>query len=68
MTLEIKHTWNAINRVLTIINLFLFMVLNGQGFNYKEVKGKTIPVYLNVLLLIFLGLAVYAGIHNLLHL
>ncbi|PVY40534.1 hypothetical protein [Pontibacter virosus] len=58
MTLEIKHTWNAINKVLTIINLFLFMVLTAQGFNYEEVKGKTVPVYLNVALLLVLGFAV----------
>jgi hypothetical protein len=65
MTLEIKDTWNAINRVLTIINLFLFMVLTAQGFNYKEVKGKTVPVYLNVALLLFLSFAVFAAIYKL---
>ena len=66
MTLEIKHTWNAINRVLTIINLVLFMVLNGQGFDYKKVKGKTVPVYLNVVLLLFLGFAVFVSLYGLL--
>lgn len=68
MTLEIRNTWNAVNRVLTIINLFLFMVLTGQGFDYREVKHKTVPAYLNVLLLLFLGLAVYAAIYKLLNL
>jgi hypothetical protein len=68
MTLKIKNSWNAVNRLLTIINLFLFMVLNGQGFNYEEVKGKTIPVYLNVILLLFLGLAVFTAFYNLLNL
>ncbi|WP_018476420.1 hypothetical protein [Pontibacter roseus] len=67
MTLEIKNIWNTVNKVLTIINLFLFMVLTAQGFDYKEVKGKTIPIYFNVLLLLFLGLAVYAGIYKLLN-
>jgi hypothetical protein len=66
MTLEIKHTWNAINRVLTIINLVLFMVLTFQGFNYREVKGKTIPVYLNVVLLFVLGFAVFVTFYGLL--
>lgn len=66
MTLEIKNTWNAINRVLTIINLFLFMVLTAQGFNYQEVKGKTIPVYLNVVLLLVLGFAVFISLYGLL--
>ena len=66
MTLEIKNTWNAINRVLTIINLFLFMVLTAQGFNYQEVKGKTVPVYLNVVLLLFLGFAVFVSLRGLL--
>ena len=66
MTLRIKDTWNTINKALTIINLFLFMVLNGQGFNYEEVKDKTIPVYLNVLLLLFLGLAVFVAFYQLL--
>ena len=65
MTLKIKNSWNVMNKVLTIINLFLFMVLNGQGFNYEEVKGKTIPVYLNVILLLFLGFAVFTAIYNL---
>lgn len=66
MTLEIKHTWNAINRVLTIINLSLLMVLTGQGFNYEEVKGKTAPVYLNVALLLVLGFVVSVTIYGLL--
>lgn len=66
MTLEIKHTWNAINRVLTIINLFLFLVLTAQGFNYQEVKGKTVPVYLNVVLLLVLGFAVFISLYGLL--
>ncbi|GGG09969.1 hypothetical protein [Pontibacter amylolyticus] len=66
MTLEIKNSWNAINRVLTIINLFLFMVLTAQGFNYQEVKGKTVPVYLNVVLLLVLGFAVFISLYGLL--
>lgn len=66
MTLEIKPTWNAVNRVLTIINLFLFMMLTAQGFNYKEVKGKTVPVYLNVALLFVLGFAVFVTLYGLL--
>lgn len=67
MTIEIRNAWQAINNVLTIINLFLFMVLTAQGFDYKEVKGNTAPIYLNVLLLIILGFAVYAGIYSLLN-
>ncbi|SIT89527.1 hypothetical protein [Pontibacter indicus] len=66
MTLEIKHTWNAINKVLTIINLSLLMVLTGQGFNYEEVKGKAVPVYLNVALLLVLGFVVSVTIYGLL--
>lgn len=66
MTLEIKHIWNAINRVLTIINLSLLMVLTGQGLNYEEVKGKTVPVYLNVALLLVLGFVVSVTIYGLL--
>lgn len=66
MTLEIKHTWNAMNRVLTIINLILFMVLNGQGFDYKKVKGKTVPLYLNLVLLLVLGFTVFVTLYGLL--
>ncbi|MDO6390683.1 hypothetical protein Q4E40_11145 [Pontibacter sp. BT731] len=66
MTLEIKPTWNAVNRVLTIINLILFMVLNGQGFDYKKVKGKTVPLYLNLVLLFVLGFAVFVTLYGLL--
>lgn len=65
MTLEIKDTWNTINRVLTIINLFLFMILNGQGFDYKKVKDKKVPLYLNVVLLLFLSFAIFAAIYKL---
>ncbi|EJF09044.1 hypothetical protein [Pontibacter lucknowensis] len=65
MTLEIKNTWNGLNRVLTIINLVLLMVLTAQGFDYKKVKGKTVPVYLNVALLLVLGFAVSATIYGL---
>ncbi|MDX5481799.1 MAG: hypothetical protein LPK07_08955 [Hymenobacteraceae bacterium] len=64
MTAEIRNTWTTLNRVLTIINLSLFMVLTAQGFNYKEVKGKKVPVILNVLLLVFLSLGVYAAIYQ----
>ena len=66
MTLEIKNSWNTVNRALTIINLFLFMVLTAQGFNYKEVKGKTVPVYVNVALLLVLGFAVAVTFYGLL--
>jgi hypothetical protein len=66
MTLEIKNTWNTINRVLSIINLVLFMMLTFQGFNYKEVKGKTVPVYLNLVLLLVLGFAVFITFYGLL--
>ncbi|WP_299989818.1 hypothetical protein [uncultured Pontibacter sp.] len=66
MTLEIKNTWNSLNRVLTIINLVLLMVLTAQGFDYKKVKGKTVPVYLNVALLLVLGFAVSVTIYGLL--
>ncbi|MBX0333748.1 hypothetical protein K3G39_10920 [Pontibacter sp. HSC-14F20] len=65
MTLEIKNIWNALNRVLTIINLVLFMVLNGQGFDYTKVKGKTVPLYLNVILLLILGSAVFITLYGL---
>ena len=66
MTLEIKKTWSTINRVLTIINLVLLMVLTAQGFDYKKVKGKTIPVYLNVALLLVLGFVVTVTVYGLL--
>lgn len=54
------------NRVLTIINLILFMVLNGQGFNYKKVQGKTVPLYLNLALLLVLSFAVFVTLYGLL--
>ncbi|MDX5436247.1 MAG: hypothetical protein LPK03_03595 [Pontibacter sp.] len=66
MILDIKNTWNGLNRVLTIINLVLLMVLTAQGFDYKKVKGKTIPVYLNVALLLVLGFVVSVTIYGLL--
>ncbi|MFD2513940.1 hypothetical protein ACFSRY_08695 [Pontibacter locisalis] len=65
MTLGIRNKWNAISKVLTIINLTLFMVLNGQGFNYKEVRDKKVPLLVNVLLLIFLSLGLFAAIYQL---
>ncbi|PKV67166.1 hypothetical protein [Pontibacter ramchanderi] len=65
MTLEIKNTWIGLNRVLTIINLVLLMVLTAQGFDYTKVKGKTVPVYLNVALLLVLSFAVSVTIYGL---
>jgi hypothetical protein len=67
MTLEIKNSWNAINRVLTIINLILFMILNGQGFDYNKVKDKKVPLYLNVALLLALSFAVFVTFYGLLN-
>ena len=66
MTSEIKHTWNGLNRVLTIMNLVLLMVLTAQGFDYSKVKGKTVPVYLNVALLLVLGFVVSVTVYGLL--
>jgi hypothetical protein len=67
MTLVIKNSWNAINRVLTIINLILFMILNGQGFDYNKVKDKKVPLYLNVALLLALSFAVFVTFYGLLN-
>ncbi len=65
MTLDIKSNWNTINSALTIINLFLFMMLTAQGFNYEEVKDKKVPIALNMLLLLFLGFTVFVAIYKL---
>ncbi len=65
MTLEIKNTWNGLNRILTIINLVLFMVLTGQGFDYTKVKDKKVPLYLNMALLLVLGFGVFLAFYRL---
>ncbi|TXK46749.1 hypothetical protein FVR03_10425 [Pontibacter qinzhouensis] len=65
MTLDIRNNWNALNRALTIINLFLFMVLTAQGFNYEELKDKKIPIVLNVLLLLIMGSIAFIVIYKL---
>lgn len=66
MTAEIRNTWKILSRVLTIINLTLLMILTFQGFDYKEVWDKKIPIAANIALLIVLGLAVFAAIYQLL--
>ncbi|MDX5437505.1 MAG: hypothetical protein LPK03_09945 [Pontibacter sp.] len=65
MTLEIRNAWNTISKVLTIVNLTLFMVLTGQGFNYKEVRDRKMPLVVNVLLLMLLTLGLFMAIHQL---
>ncbi|QCR24044.1 hypothetical protein C1N53_17910 [Pontibacter sp. SGAir0037] len=66
MAPEVKHTWRAVNRMLTIINLSLCMVLTGQGFIYERVRGNTVPVYLNMLLLFILSFVVFIAFYRLL--
>ncbi|WP_299818544.1 hypothetical protein [uncultured Pontibacter sp.] len=65
MTAKLRNIWSTINKVLTITNLILLAVLTFSFTDYKEIKDKKIPVAVNILLLIFLGLGVYAAIYNL---
>ncbi|MFD2513941.1 hypothetical protein ACFSRY_08700 [Pontibacter locisalis] len=65
MTAEIRNIWHSVNKVLTIINLILFGLVTLNIVRYKEIRDKKIPVLANILLLLFLGLGLYAAIYNL---
>ncbi|GAB3194843.1 hypothetical protein ABID22_000082 [Pontibacter aydingkolensis] len=65
MTAEIRDIWRTVNKVLTIVNLILLGLVTLNIVRYKEIKDKKIPVVANVLLLLFLGLGLYAAINNL---
>ncbi len=67
MTIEIRNTWNAVNKVLTIINIILLGLVTLNIVRYKEIKDKRIPVIANILLLLFLGLGLYAAIYKLIY-
>jgi phosphatidylserine synthase len=64
MTIELRNIWNTFNKALTIINLVLVGILTFNTVSYKEIRDKKIPVFVNVLLLIFLGLGVIAAFAN----
>mgnify|MGYP005755159463 CR=1 FL=1 len=64
MTAEIRNGWRSVNKVLTITNLILLGLLTFNIVRYKEIKDKKIPVVANVLLLVFLGLGLYAAIYK----
>ena len=64
MTAELRDGWRTVNKVLTIINLILIGLITFNVVRYKEIKDKKIPVIANILLLIFLGLGLYAAIYK----
>ncbi|MBC5994195.1 hypothetical protein [Pontibacter cellulosilyticus] len=65
MTAEIRNGWHTLNKVLTIINLILLGLVTFNLIRYKEIKDKKIPVIANILLMLFLGLGLYAAIYQL---
>ncbi|ARS37094.1 hypothetical protein [Pontibacter actiniarum] len=64
MTLKLHNSWKAVSHVLTVVNLVLLMVLTGQGFNYREARGKKVPFAANMLLLLVLCVAVAATVYG----
>lgn len=64
MTAEFRNAWSTINKVLTVINLVLVALLTFNVVRYKEIRDKKIPVIANILLLLFLGLGLYAAIYK----
>lgn len=67
MTAEIRKGWHTLNKVLTIINLILLVFVTFNVVSYKEIKDKKIPIVANILLMLFLGLGLYAAIYQLLY-
>ncbi|MEJ8802533.1 hypothetical protein [Pontibacter sp. H249] len=65
MAAEIRNGWRFVNKVLTITNLILLGLVTLNVVRYKEVKDKKIPIIANVLLLLFLGLGLYAAVYQL---
>ena len=65
MTAEIRNGWRTLNKVLTITNLILLGLVTFNFVRYKEIKYKKIPVIANILLMLFLGLGLYAAIYKL---
>jgi hypothetical protein len=68
MTAEIRNAWSTLNTGLTFINVMLFGLVTGNIVGYKATKDKKIPIIANVLLLVVLGLGLFAAIYKLLHL
>ncbi len=65
MTAEIRDGWRTLNKVLTIINLILLGLVTFNIVRYKGIKDKKIPVIANILLMLLLGLGLYAAIYQL---
>lgn len=65
MTIKIRNFWYSLNKGLTIINLVLFGILTFNIVPYKEIKDKNIPAIVNILLMLFFGLAVFAALYKL---
>ena len=66
MTIEIRNAWSILNKGLTFINIVLLGLVTGNIVSYKATKDKKIPVLANVLLLLILGLGMFAAIYKLL--
>ena len=66
MTIELKNVWHILNKVLTMINVILLGVVTGNVLAYKEIRDKRIPPVANILLLLVLGLGLFAAIYTLL--
>ncbi|GHM98575.1 hypothetical protein WSM22_00650 [Cytophagales bacterium WSM2-2] len=63
MTIDIRQIWNTLNRVLSIINGFLFGILGGMlPFYVKKGEPLKIPLTANVILLAVLILVVVAEV------
>ena len=64
MPIRIRNIWEAVNTMLTIMNIILFGILTFNPIHFKEVRDKKIPVIANIGLLLFLGLGLFAALYN----
>jgi hypothetical protein len=60
MTLDIRHIWNSVNKILTVINVLLFGLILLRPFDYQKAKATKLPVALNIVLLLILVFIVFA--------
>lgn len=63
MTKQIIKIWDSINRVLTIINIYLFVIITFSPVSMKKVRERRIPLVANIILLLFLSLTLISAIY-----
>jgi hypothetical protein len=59
MTLELGKIWEALNKFLTRLNIFLLQVTLMSGFDPKKMIEKKIPIGFNILLLLVLCFIIF---------